>query len=302
MKKSIAILSLIGVSVSASAEFYTPQNGETLIFQNGEPVALQGDVSIHYQSSSIKAWATGYKDYNVGYAVDDQWKTPEKAIGAVDADNFNVVVLGNGGSITMTFASGIRNGDGLDFAVFENSNIVADEGSPAGMGFWELAYVEVSSDGEHFVRFPNFYLGSSTVSAYGQHAGSLIYNLASKYMVDYGHGFDLAELEYAYHYLNSADCEFTDDYKAEFLANYKYLDLNNVYYVRVIDVIGDGSCLGADGYEIYDPHLTWGSGGFDLQGIGVMNMAVNAVIPEPAEWASIFGMIALVFVFYRRKK
>ena len=72
MKKSIAILSLIGVSVSASAEFYTPQNGETLVYEYGEPVALQGDVSVHYQSSSIKAWATGYKDYNVGKAVDSQ--------------------------------------------------------------------------------------------------------------------------------------------------------------------------------------------------------------------------------------
>ena len=273
-----------------------------MIFANGEPVALRGDVSVHYQSSAIKAWATGYQDYNVGYAVDEQWKTPEKAIGAVKADNFDVVVLGNGGSITMTFASGIKNGEGLDFAVFENSNIVADEGAPAGMGFWELAYVEVSSDGTHFVRFPNFYLGATTVSAYGQHAGSLIYNLASKYMMDYGHGYDLAELEYAYNYIISGDCEFTDDYVSSFLANYQYLDLDNVSYVRVIDVIGDGSCLGSDGYEIYDPHLTWGSGGFDLQGIGVLNMALSAVVPEPSTYAVFFGFIAFVFAIYRKRK
>lgn len=301
MKKSITILSSITFAGALFASQYLPQN-ETLNFANGEPIGLSGDVSIHYQNSSIKAWATGYENYNVGYAVDAQWQTPEKAIGAVQADNFDVVVLGNGGSITMTFSSGIKNGTGFDFAVFENSNIVADEGSPAGMGFWELAYVEVSSDGNHFVRFPNFYLGGATISAYGQHAGSLIYNLASKYMVDYGHCFDLGELEYAYNYITSSDCEFTEEYCNDFLANYQYLDLDNVAYVRVIDIIGDGSCYGSDGYEIYDPHLTYGSGGFDLQGIAVMNIASTSSVPEPSTYAIILGVIALSFAIFRKRK
>ena len=56
-----------------------------------------------------------------------------------------VVSLGDGGYGILTFDEPIDNGLGWDFAVFENS--FSDD-------FLELAFVEVSSDGINFFRFP----------------------------------------------------------------------------------------------------------------------------------------------------
>lgn len=61
-----------------------------------------------------------------------------------------VVSLGEGGQITLSFSPPIADGEGADLAVFENgfsTNI-------GGKIFTELAFVEVSSDGVKFTRFP----------------------------------------------------------------------------------------------------------------------------------------------------
>ena len=114
-------------------------------------------------------WATGCASYNPAGGISgsgtdygaDAFTDPSKAFGrATGGDTSDVVVLGedkdNPGSIVMTFDAPIRNGDGYDFVVFENS---------LDNTFLELAFVEVSTDGEHFVRFPNFYLGVSPVGS-----------------------------------------------------------------------------------------------------------------------------------------
>ena len=77
------------------------------------------------------------------------------ALGPADAYDFGtglpstspttVVSLGDGGSITLTFAHPLSDGTGPDLAVFENA---------FNDTFLELAFVEVSSDGANFVRFP----------------------------------------------------------------------------------------------------------------------------------------------------
>ena len=53
--------------------------------------------------------------------------------------------LGDGGVAILTFKYPIKNETGNDFAVFENS---------FNDTFLELAFVEVSSDGIHYFRFP----------------------------------------------------------------------------------------------------------------------------------------------------
>ena len=55
-----------------------------------------------------------------------------------------IVSLGDAGVAVLTFSTPIRNGQGPDFAVFENA---------FSNTFLELALVEVSSDGQNFVRF-----------------------------------------------------------------------------------------------------------------------------------------------------
>ena len=117
-----------------------------------------GSTAISKDDASIVQWATGYKDYLPGTNVDATWKTPEKALGKAVGDSYDVVVLGDHGSITLTFGGYITNGAGNDFAVFENS--FSDT-------FLELGWVEVSSDGVNFFRFPNYSLTPNPVGGFG---------------------------------------------------------------------------------------------------------------------------------------
>jgi len=50
------------------------------------------------------------------------------------------------------------------------------------------------------------------------------------------------------------------------------LDTDNVGWVRIVDIVGDGSYFDTSGDIIYDPYPTTGSAGFDLDAIGVLNM------------------------------
>jgi hypothetical protein len=47
------------------------------------------------------------------------------------------------------------------------------------------------------------------------------------------------------------------------------VNLHGIRFVRLIDIPGDGSFHDSAGRSIYDAWLTYGSGGFDLEAIGV---------------------------------
>lgn len=178
------------------------------------------------------------------------------------------------GYITLYFRKPVRDVPGADLVVFENaifsqSELGEDGGDPGeGIGgvFAELAYVEVSSDGVHFARFPSV---SLTETAYGPN-GSLdptnVYNLAGKHVNNqgecWGTPFDLATLR-------AEDLTYEDDEGIE-----REVDINNIRYIRIVDIPGDGSRLDSQGNRIYDPYPTniynEGTGGFDLDAIGVI--------------------------------
>ena len=50
------------------------------------------------------------------------------------------------------------------------------------------------------------------------------------------------------------------------------LDTYNIRWVRIVDIVGDGSYFDTSGDIIYDPYPTTGSAGFDLDAIGVLHM------------------------------
>ncbi|MEM9658219.1 MAG: PEP-CTERM sorting domain-containing protein, partial [Planctomycetota bacterium] len=211
------------------------------------PAAGQpGSTAIGKEDSSIVAWATGFQDYLVGPNVDPEWQTPENALGSAEGTSFDIVSLGQSGEITLTFDKAIADGAGPDFAVFENS--FSDT-------FLELGWVEVSSNGVDFFRFPNDSLTASAVGAFGSVDPTNITGYASKYRQGFGTPFDLAEL---------ADVD-------------ALLDTSAISHVKVIDIIGDGSALDSSGDAIYDPFPTSGSAGVDLDAIGVLNQ-----VPEPS--------------------
>ena len=202
--------------------------------------------AISKDSTALVAWASGNLTPDYGTGVDTVWKTPALAYGPATTNAFDIVCLGNGGQIVMYFPRPISDGDGADFAVFENS---------FAPSFLELAFVEVSSDGVHFYRFPNHSEGTSLVGPFANTMDpTYLSGLAGKYIKGYGTPFDLASL-----------------------AATPLLDRENVRFVRISDIIGDGTRLDTTNQPIYDPTPTTGSGGFDLDAIGVIHQSADPV-------------------------
>lgn len=215
-------------------------------------VGTEGCNAIAQDSSAIVAWATGVELTRGPQMISNpnspmaSFGTDSNAIGQATASNTMAAVsLGDGGSALITFEHPIRNGEGPDFAVFENS---------FGDSFLELAFVEVSTDGERFVRFPATSLTQTQTQTgeTGSTDPTKINNLAGKFRIGYGTPFDLAEL-----------------------ADSTGIDIDSIVYVRLVDVVGSidpqYASYDAFGHIVNDPWPTnFAACGFDLTGVAVM--------------------------------
>jgi hypothetical protein len=170
---------------------------------------------------------------------------------ATGAEDGTIVSLGDSGVAVLTFNSPIINGQGADFAVFENGFL--DNADP-NLAYLELGFVEVSSDGVNYFRFPATSLTQDSVQV-----GNTDYldarklnNLAGKYIGGYGTPFDLQEL-----------------------SGIAGLNINNITHVRIVDVVGSvgtHASLDSTGRKINDPYPTpFASCGFDLDAVGVIH-------------------------------
>jgi hypothetical protein len=221
------------------------------------PAGTEGSTAMHKDSSAFVAWATGctvvrgYQDISnpsLGLAsVGDS----TMALGIAGSNG--VVSLGDGGYAIVTFQNPIKNGIGFDFAVFENA--FSDY-------FLELAFVEVSSDGINYFRFPPT-SNTQTTTQIGpfDNTGDAtkINNLAGKYRANYGTPFDLQELD-----------------------GISGLDINHITHIKIIDVVGSINPLYArydiNNNPINDPFPTaFPSGGFDLDAVGVIHHQVTGI-------------------------
>lgn len=254
-----------GLGLPAILSAVTGYPGMDDTFPFFAPAAGQvGSRAIALNDPAITAWATGYSDLRYGAAVDATWMTPERALGPALGTSTDVVSLGRGGQITLTFNRAITDGAGADFAVFENS--FSDT-------FLELAWVEVSSDGLHYVRFPDFSFTADPVGGFGRVEPTFVHGYAGKYQQGFGTPFDLGELAVAHAAILAGTDHFSTSYREAFLLNYSHLDPTAVNYVRLIDIVGDGSAFDAEGKVIYDPYPTIGSAGFDLDAVAVLHQA-----------------------------
>ncbi|MCR9171148.1 MAG: T9SS type A sorting domain-containing protein [bacterium] len=216
-----------------------------------------GSLAIHKDSNIIVSWANncivsrGWLDISdkplglASHGTDN--------MGAGYADGVDVVSLGDSGVATLAFNPSIANGPGPDFAVFENS--FSDY-------FLELAFVEVSSNGVDFYRFPAIsnYPDSAQIGPFDAISDpTTLHNLAGKYRANYGTPFDLSELD-----------------------TIQELDINQITHVRLIDVVGsiDQNYGSQDlqGNYINDPFPTpFPSSGFDLDGVAVIHQGPLSV-------------------------
>jgi hypothetical protein len=200
------------------------------------------------------------------------WGLESDALDEAEADGYAVLSLGDGGFVTLEFETPISDGPGNDLAVFENG-FFTEEGL-----FLELAFIEVSSNGLDFARFPALALQPLPVPGFGSVDPALYANLAGTHMAGIGTGFDLAEL--AGHPLTTGGL----------------LDLSDVAFVRVTDVVGDGSTVDADGRPVYDPYPTiFFTGGFDLDGVAALN------VPEPGLFSSLMAGLLLLTGLVRHR-
>jgi hypothetical protein len=225
---------------------------------------LSGSTAISKDTSIIIEWANGC-NISRGYIniSDTSFEDPAypgtnrasygNASDACGMADNNAVSLGDHGVAVVSFAHPVANGPGFDFAVFENSFV--DD-------YLELAFVEVSSDGLHFVRFPSVSLTQTTtqIQSFGTLDATKLHNLAGKYRVFYGTPFDLSDLQ-----------------------DSSGINIMHITHIRIVDVIGSitepYSSHDSQGHIVNDPFPTpfWTSG-FDLDAVGVINNSLNTGI------------------------
>lgn len=243
--------------------------GQTVKAQFDPAAGSLGSKAIHQDSSAIVDWATqcsitrGPMDFSDNTLGDASIGREKEAFGK--ADDF-VVSLGDGGNAIITIDGSLYNGVGPDFAVFENA---FDD------NFLELAFVEVSSDGQNYVRFPAVSLTQTKtqIGGFDYLEPTDLNNFAGKYRKEYGVPFDLEELK------DSSD-----------------VDIDKITHIKIVDVVGSIDTTrmhskDSKGNVVNDPWPTpYESSGFDLDAVGFIHMRGNSI--HEAENTGAFAYVA----------
>jgi hypothetical protein len=184
---------------------------------------------------------------------------PQNALGAPQGPT-HVHSLGNGGDLTLGFALPIANGPGADLLVGENPFRLTPLGADT---FAEVMFVEVSSDGVQFARFPSRYFGAPVspgpfgtvaVGTYENLAGQTPV-LATSPLVDPQDVVDAG-----------GDAFDLDDLAADPLVLAGIVDLQAIAQVRLVDV-ESGIATDSRGVPIFDA----GSGSADVDAVTVIH-------------------------------
>ncbi|MEM9883274.1 MAG: PEP-CTERM sorting domain-containing protein [Planctomycetota bacterium] len=315
-------------AVTASAGPFSPGKGgpdEAGFVDAGVAGFVDGQVN-----PIFVGWASGYTAYHPSDVIGPYsqngiatgFADPTKTLGPVTGSNVDIASLGDmhvdeldayaadpfaggPGELVLTFDTAITNGPGVDFAAFENgfvSNYSTGAGSVRGQMFAELGFVEVSTDGVHFARFPSQFLNypdgvpgtadslidldgdpstAPTNAAYLTQDVSNLYNLVGKhanaYGTSYGTPFDL------------------DDLLTDPLVTDGLVDPDEIHYVKIVDIPGNGHFTDSLGNPIFDAWVTWGSGGLDFEALGVIHQ-----VPEPTA-AGLLALSMIVTLARRRR-
>ncbi|UTW62533.1 T9SS type A sorting domain-containing protein [bacterium SCSIO 12741] len=233
------------------------------------PAADQpGTKAIHKDSSIFVSWAseaTVHRGF-INIAFPQKGRTTHgETWYALGKANPEALSLGDSGYVTVSFNGTVTNGAGPDFAVFENS---------FNHTFLELAFVEVSSDGINFTRFPaeSHTDTTSQIGSFDALDATNLYNLAGKYKGLFGTPFDLEEVKGS-----------------------PGLNVDSITHIRIVDVVGSMDARwkqrDSKGRPVNDPYPTdfevsgIYTGGFDLNAVGLIHYQGETFLPVPDFWA-----------------
>lgn len=256
-----AFVFTLSFSTSNAQGIYPPQAGEV------------GSTAIPADSSCFRDWAVSCQAQFGPQRIDEPAGAKAGAgaltyaLGKADAPL--CLSLGDGGVAILQFSAPIYDGEGFDFAVFENGFI------QSGGAFLELAFVEVSSNGVDYFRFPSVSLTdtSQQIESFGLLDASNLNNLAGKYIGGFGTPFDLSDIP-----------------------DTILLNKQRITHIKVVDCIGNidsnFAAFDANGNAINDPWPTpFESGGFDLDAVGVINSLIPLGIANPSQMTRKQGAI-----------
>ena len=229
------------------------------------------NLSVSADSSEIAIWANEVVTFNPtssGSQHSDGTNAlgfPDEAFASLgDLSSEEISNASPAGEITVSFAAAISDGPGWDFAVFENAGPFFE----APFVFAELAFVEVSSNGADFSRFPSSSLnvepGQGTpdtelITPLGRNFAGLnttnINNLAGIHPLGFGTAFDLSDLT------NNEEVLAGD------------VDVSSIRFVRFVDIPGNGSRFDSQGRPVLDAWPTSGGvGGIDVDAVGARHL------------------------------
>jgi hypothetical protein len=302
LKKQLAITAAAALTVFSAAAGPFPDYNQGILSND----------------TRIVGWATGWQDFirphptSGGFCHNNnnQSNSIDSAILGAPTDftmngtTKHLLALGHGASITVTFGRSIPNRPGWDFAVFNNTFLSAspDLGARGGgtnyvffnsgtnrvpvargsnFAWCKPAFVDVSSDATNWARFPVSYFNTdvlfqATMADSPDHWLSqdmtMLDGLAGKAVLQYGTSFSLSAL--------------TNDPK---VVNGS-VDLNNIRYIRLTDVIGDGSTTDQYGNPIYSPYFDGSqlpalvatpdsnTDGFCLRGVAILETPLPTIL------------------------
>jgi hypothetical protein len=210
--------------------------------------ALAGALGLLTAPAASAQFATQVVDYSPGTLGSGEVSTTANVLGGpvgggLATGSTDVLSLGEGGSVTLGFDVTIADGPGVDFTVFENAIEFGDV-------FAEVFFVEVSTDGSVFARFPTSYVGPQdppdfTLMPYGTYDGfgghqPVLANVFTGANDPFdparsgGESFDLAALADRPEVLSGA------------------VDLAQIHFVRLVDAPTGGGSTDSAGHPVFD--------------------------------------------------
>ncbi len=247
-------------------------------------------------------YATQIIDRQIGTEQQSAFTDPTLALGpprggGTTTNSLDVYCLGNGGTLTLGFddqtaSRRIANAAGYDFIVSENAFL---QNNNPHKSFAELAWAEVSTDGVHFARFPGQSETRLPVGPFGTldpwSAGGFVGLTPVLANVD----DDAPEIDPFDPIAAGGDPFDLSWIQNDPLVKSGVVGLNNIRFIRLRDIVGDGASTDTEGAPIYDPTGP-GVGGADIDSVAVIHgLSTPAVriIPEPSLLLSLSGFALL---------